>query len=84
MLNSKRNTYVLTQTGLSYTKLGTLCLSIIEQNENTLFFFIKDVRGWQFLTTEAAETLCIICLPPKEHIFRKNTWVTDLSKSHIL
>ena len=23
------------------------------------------------LTIEAAETLCVICLPPEEHIFRK-------------
>ena len=29
---------------------------------------IKDVREWQFLTVEAAETLCIVCLPPKERI----------------
>ena len=28
----------------------------------------KDVRGWQFLTIKAAETLCIVCLPPEEHI----------------
>ena len=32
---------------------------------------LKDVRGWQFLTIEAAQTLCMICLPPEEHIFRK-------------
>ena len=31
----------------------------------------KDVRGWQFLTMEAAETLYMVCLPPEEHIFRK-------------
>ena len=30
-----------------------------------------DVRGWQFLTIEADETLCMVCLPPEEHIFRK-------------
>ena len=24
-----------------------------------------------FLTIEAAETLCMVCLSPKEHIFRK-------------
>ena len=29
---------------------------------------IKDVRGWQFLTMKAAETLCIVCLPPEKHI----------------
>ena len=28
----------------------------------------KDVRGWQFLTMKAAETLCVVCLPPEEHI----------------
>ena len=44
---------------------------------------IKDVQRWQFLTTEAAESLCMVCLPPEEHIFTKN-WVKDLSKSHIL
>ena len=32
---------------------------------------LKDVRGWQFLTIEAAETLCMVCLPPDEDIFRK-------------
>ena len=32
---------------------------------------VKNVRGWQILTIEAAETLCMICLPPEEHIFRK-------------
>ena len=31
----------------------------------------KDIRGWQFLTIETAETLCMVCLPPEEHIFRK-------------
>ena len=29
---------------------------------------LKDVRGWQFLTMKAAETFCIVCLPPEEHI----------------
>ena len=28
----------------------------------------KKVRGWQFLTMKAAETLSIVCLPPEEHI----------------
>ena len=32
------------------------------------FIFIKDVRGWQFLTVKVSETLCIVCLPPEEHI----------------
>ena len=31
----------------------------------------KDVRGWQFLTIEAAETLCMACVPPEQHVFRK-------------
>ena len=29
---------------------------------------VKDFRGWQFLTMKAAEILCIVCLPPEEHI----------------
>ena len=40
-------------------------------NSNNLLNFtevIKDVREWQFLTMKAAETLCIVCLPPEEHI----------------
>ena len=32
---------------------------------------IKDVRGRQFLTIEAAETLCMACVPQKEHISKK-------------
>ena len=45
----------------------------------------KDVRGWQFLTIEAAETLCMVCLPPEEHIFRK-TYLGNWSfkKSHFV
>ena len=31
----------------------------------------KDVRGRQLLTTEAAEILCMVFIPPEEHIFRK-------------
>ena len=31
-------------------------------------FTFKDVQGWQFLTMKAAETLCIVCLPPEKHI----------------
>ena len=42
------------------------------------------VRGWQFLTVEATEVLCMVCVRSEEHIFRKDVWVTDLSKSHIL
>ena len=46
---------------------------------------LEDVRGWQFLTVEVAETLCMVYLPPEEHISKKkNVWVTDLSESHIL
>ena len=32
------------------------------------YFQLKDARGWQFLTIEAAETLCMVCLPPEEYI----------------
>ena len=32
---------------------------------------LKDVGGWQFLTTEAAETLCMVSLPSEEHISLK-------------
>ena len=32
---------------------------------------IKNVWGWQFLTMKAAETLCIVCLPPGKHISLK-------------
>ena len=40
---------------------------------------------WQFLTLEAAETLCAVCVPPEEHILeKKNTRVIDLSKTHLL
>ena len=28
----------------------------------------KDVRGWQFLTMKASETLYIVCLPSEKHI----------------
>ena len=39
---------------------------------------IKDVRGRQFLTIKAAENLCIVCLPPEEHIFPgKNIWAKE-------
>ena len=31
-------------------------------------YFLKDFRGWHFLTIEAAQTLCMVCLPPEEHI----------------
>ena len=42
--------------------------------EMLLFFqcfnisLLKDVRGWQLLKMKAAVTLCIVCLPPEEHI----------------
>ena len=39
----------------------------------------------RFLTIEAAETLCMLCLPPEKHILRKKyLGVTDPSESHIL
>ena len=44
----------------------------------------KDVLAWQFLTMEAAETLCMVVVPPEERTFRKNIGVIDLSKIHIL
>ena len=31
----------------------------------------KDVRGWQFLKMKAAETLCVVCLPPEKTYFLK-------------
>ena len=37
-------------------------------------YCLKDVRGWQFLTTKAAKTLCIVCSPPEKHI----SWKTYL------
>ena len=49
-----------------------------------LMTVFKDVRGWQFMTMKAAETLCIVCLPPEKHISCKNIWVIDLPKNHIL
>ena len=32
------------------------------------FMRFKDVEGCQFLTIAAAEPLCMVCLPPGEHI----------------
>ena len=29
---------------------------------------VKDVRGWQFLTMKAVKIVCIVCLPPENHI----------------
>ena len=43
MLNSKRNTYVLTQTDHSYRKLGTLCLQVNRTKMKTLCSFINAV-----------------------------------------
>ena len=34
----------------------------------TFATLLKYVRGWKFLTMKAAETLCIVWLPPEEHI----------------
>ena len=45
--------------------------------------YFKDVRGWQILTIEAAETLCMVCLPPEEHIFRRKFLGNRLSKKII-
>ena len=38
---------------------------------------LKDVHGWQFLTIEAAETLCMICVSPE----KRSIWVIDLPKN---
>ena len=49
---------------------GTV-FSCFSYHKITLFenkYGIKDVRGWQFSTMKAAETLCIVYLPPEEHI----------------
>ena len=44
----------------------------------------KDVRGWQFLTI-AAETLCMVCLPPEGHIFiKKYLGNRPFKKSHFV
>ena len=44
----------------------------------------KDVRGWQFLTVEAAETLCMAYVPLEEHNFRKKYLGNRPVKSNIL
>ena len=46
-------------------------------------FDVKDVRGWQFLTIEAAESLCMVFVPSEEHFQKKNIEVIDLSNSLI-
>ena len=44
-------------------------------HNNYIFFlqhlFLKNVRGLQSLSIEAAETSCMVCLPPEKHFFRK-------------
>ena len=48
-------------------------------------FTVKDVRGWQFLTMKAAETLCIVCLPPEERIsLKKYLGNRPSKKSHFI
>ena len=43
-----------------------------ERREDSRSYLVfKDFLGRQFLTIEAAETLCTVCIPPEEHIFRK-------------
>ena len=37
----------------------------------TATYPFKDVPGGQFVTIEAAETLCMVFVPPEEHIFRE-------------
>ena len=38
------------------------------------FYPFKNVRGWQ-LTMKAAETLCIVCLPPEKSIFPEKKYL---------
>ena len=45
------------------TSIG--CLKI---KKTLITHYFKDVQGWQFLTMKAAETLCMVCLPPEAHI----------------
>ena len=46
---------------------------------------IKDVRGWQFLTMKAAESLCIVCLPLEKHIsWKKYLGNRPSKKSHFI
>ena len=47
---------------------------------------IKDVREWQFLTIEAAETLCMVAFHQRNTFSEKNIWVTNhpLKKSHFV
>ena len=48
-------------------------------------FRFKDVRGWQFLTMKAAETLWIVCLPPEEHFsWKKYLGNWPSKKSHFI
>ena len=44
----------------------------------------KNVRGWQFLTLKAAETLYIVCLPPKKHFLKKYLGNWPSKKSHFI
>ena len=78
------NTFVGSRETVLFTPFGDKKVTQFSGLPPTSVSYLKDVRGWQFLTIEAAETLCMVCLPPKEHIFRKNIWVTNLSKSHTL
>ena len=45
---------------------------------------VKDVRGWQFLTIEAAEILCMVCVPPEEHNFGKKLGNRLFKNSHFI
>ena len=50
---------------------SSITLKCLVKDSDTGQQWNKDVRGWQFLTIEAAETLCMVWLPLEEHIFRK-------------
>ena len=47
------------------------------------FYPFKDVRGWQFFTMKAAETLYKFAYHQRNTFAEKNIWVTDLPKNHM-
>ena len=71
--------YFFLDLGMKKTKTLKVCRNLIDKIDgvmsSNLFLLqesvpntIKDVRGWQFLTMKAAETLCIVFLSPEKHI----------------
>ena len=45
------------------------------KSESKSNLIVKDIRGWQFLTIEAAETFCMVCLPPEAHFFLEKKYL---------